>query len=66
MAHESPQAKGQIEAAAAGLWHSDSNAIAKPHLQPTLLMAMPDPLTHRERPEIEPASSWILVRFLTH
>ena len=27
--------------------------------------ATPDPLTHRARPAIEPASSWMLVRFVT-
>ena len=29
------------------------------------LTAMPDPLTHRVRPDIEPESSWMLVGFIT-
>ena len=38
----SSQARGQIEAEAAGLHHSHGNAKSQPHLQPTLwLMAMP-------------------------
>ena len=38
------QARGLIGAAAAGLWHSQSNSGPKPHLQLTpQLMATPDP-----------------------
>ena len=44
MAYRSSQARGQIEATAAGLHHSHSNARSKPSLQPTpQLSAMPDP-----------------------
>ena len=60
----SSQARGQIGAAAAG--HSHSNTRSKLHLQPTpQLTATPDPLTYLARPGIKPASSGILVRFLT-
>ena len=39
----SSQLKGQIRAAAAGLYHSHSNLGSEPHLQPTLqLTAMLD------------------------
>ena len=39
---EIPQAKGQIEAAAADLHHNHSNTRSEPHLQPTpQLVAMP-------------------------
>ena len=66
IAHGSSQARGQTGAAAAGLCHSYSNARSKPHKRPvSQLAAMPDPLTHWVRPEIEPSSSWILARFLT-
>ena len=51
---------------AAGLHHNHSNAGSKPHLQPTpQLMAKPRSLTHQARPEIRPASSWILVGFIS-
>ena len=44
MAYESAQARGQIGAAAAGLWHSHSNPRFKPCLKPIpQFMAMPDP-----------------------
>ena len=44
MVHGSSQARGQIEAAAAGLYHSHSNARSKLPLQPIpQLMAMLDP-----------------------
>ena len=45
------QARGQIEATAAGLHHSDGNTRA---------------LTHWARPGIKPASSWFLVGFINH
>ena len=35
MAHGGSQARGQIGAVAAGLYHSHSNARSEPHLQPT-------------------------------
>ena len=49
-AYGGSQARGQIKAVAAGLHHSHSNARS---------------LTHRARPGIEPASFWILVRFVS-
>ena len=65
-AYGSSWVRGQIGAAAASLCHSHSNARSEPHLQTlTQLVATPDPLTHWARPGIEPASSWILVGFLT-
>ena len=51
-AYGSSQSRGQIRAAAAGLCHSSHKCQI---LQPTEL-----------RPGIEPASSWILVGFITH
>ena len=67
MAYGGSQARGQIRAAAAGLCHRHINARFKPLLQlPPQLIAKPDPLTHWARPGIEPASSWMLVGFLTH
>ena len=54
----SSQARGQIRATAVGLHHSHRNTESKLCLGPTpQLMA-----TSWERPMIEPASSWILVR----
>ena len=50
VAYGGSQAKGPIRAAAAGLHPSHSNAGS---------------LTHWVRPGIKPASSWILVGFLT-
>ena len=59
-------ARGWIRAIAAGLYHSHSNNGSEPYLQPTPeLTAMTDPLTHWARPEIKPASSRILVGFVT-
>ena len=60
-------AYGNSQGSAAGIHHNHSNTRFKLHLQPTPpLTATLDPLTHRVRPEIEPASSWILGGFLTH
>ena len=65
MAYGSSQARGQTGAAAAGLHHTHSNARSEQHLQPTpQLKATPDP-THWVRPGVEPASSWIPVRFVS-
>ena len=50
MAYGGSQARSRIGAAAASLHRSHSNARS---------------LTHWERPGIEPASSWILARFVT-
>ena len=66
MAHGGSQARDPIRAAAANPHHSHSNAGSQPYLQPTLqLTTMPDPLTYRVRPGIEPTSSWISVGFIT-
>ena len=59
------QARSWTGAAAVGLYHSYSNAISEPCLWPQLLATL-DPLTYWVRPGIEPASSWILVGFITH
>ena len=61
------QGRGQIGAVAAGLCHSHSNARSVLHLWPTpQLMAMLDrSLTHWAGPGMKPASSWILVRFVS-
>ena len=62
---EVPRLWGQIGATAAGLYHSHSNARSKLHLQPyTIAPGNTGSLTHRERPGIEPTSSWILVGFI--
>ena len=68
MAYGSSQARGQIRATAAVLRHTHSNTRSKWCLQPTpQLMATPArSLTHWVGSGIEPTSSWILVRFLTH
>ena len=64
VAYLSSWARGQTGAPAASLHHSYSNAGSKLHLQPTpQLIATPDPLAHWARPEIEPASLWVLVGF---
>ena len=65
-AYGSSQARGQIGAAAAGLRHNHSNIRSELRLHPTpQLMAMPDPLAYWVGPGIEPASSWLLVGFVT-
>ena len=47
IAHESPQARGQIGVITASMCHSDSNARPKPHLSPPpQLTATPISLTH--------------------
>ena len=64
-AYGGSQARGQIGATATGLHHS--NARSELHQWPTLqLVAMVGgSLTHWARPGTEPASSWILLGFLT-
>ena len=63
MAYGGFQARGRMGAAAACLCYSHSNARSEPCLQPTPeLTAMPD--LQPTVPEIEPASSWVLVRFI--
>ena len=63
----SSQARGQIGATAAGLCHSHSNARSELYLWPApQLMAVPNPQpTEWGQPGIEPASLWILVRFIS-
>ena len=65
-AYESSQTRGGIRATAAGLHHSHRNTRSQPHLQPTpQLRATPDSQpTHRGQGS-NPASSGMLVRFLT-
>ena len=66
-AYGSSQAKGPIGAAAVSLHHNHSHVQPESHLWPTAkLTAMPDPyLTQWERTRINPASSWVLVGFVT-
>ena len=64
MAHGSSRARGQIRAAPAGLHHSHSN-VRFMSAACTTVHGNTGSLTHRVRPGIKPASSWILVRFLT-
>ena len=57
-----PRLTGRIRAIASGLRHNHSNAGSKPYLWPTpQLTEIPDPWVG---PGIEPASSWVLVRFI--
>ena len=65
VAYGGSQAKGQIGAVTAGLCHSHSHARSEPHLPPApQLMATPDPFHPLREARDEPASSWILVRFV--
>ena len=60
MEYGGSQARGLIGAVTTGLYHSHSNTGSEPHLRPTpQLQAMPDPQP------TEPASSWILVGFVS-
>ena len=61
------QARGVIKTIAAGLYHSHSNWIWEPHLQPTPHTARDNTrsLTHWVGPGIEPTSSWISVGFIS-
>ena len=63
-AYGGSQARGWIRAAASGLHHSHSNTGSELHLWPTPKVTAAS-LTHWARPGIEPASSWIRVRFLS-
>ena len=62
------QARGWVGTAAAGLYHSHSNTRSEPHPWPILCCSLwwHWILTHWVRPGMEPASSPILIRFLTH
>ena len=77
----SSQARGQIRAAATGLHHNHSNARTQLHLRPapqpqqcqnpaasetcTTAHGNARSPTYWVRPGIKPASSWILVRFIS-
>ena len=61
----SSQARGQIGTVATGLHHIHSNTSSEPCLQPPIAHGHAGSLTHRARPGIEPASSWILVRLFS-
>ena len=61
MAYGNSQARGPIRTAAAGLHHSCSNTRSKQ----TEAHGNACSLTHWARPGIEPAASWILVRFMS-
>ena len=66
MAYGSSQARGLIRATAASLHHSHSNARSKRVCGvPYRDHGNARSLTHCTRPEIEPTSSWILVRFVS-
>ena len=64
-AYGSSQARGQIEAAAAGLSHGHSGTASEPRLTYTTAHGNTRSLTHWTRPGIKPISSWILARFVT-
>ena len=65
MAYESSQARGLIRVIPVRLHHSHSNTGFEPCLWPnTTAHGNARSLTYWERPGIEPASSWILVRFI--
>ena len=65
-AYGNSQTTSQIRATVAGLCHSHSNGRSELRLEATIqLTATPDPLTHWTGPEIEPTSSWILIRFVS-
>ena len=68
MAYGSSQARGWVGATATSIRHNHSNTRSEPSLWLTaqlIEMAMPDPLNHWARPRVEPASSWILVGFVS-
>ena len=65
-AYGGSQARGRIGAFATSLYHSHSNTRYEPHLPPIpQLTANAGSLTHWARPWITPASSWMLVRFVS-
>ena len=67
-AYRSSRGRGRIRAPADDLYHSYSNTRFKPHLRPTpQLTAMLDsqPTKWASEARGEPASSWILVRFIS-
>ena len=64
---EVPRAKGLIGAVAAGLGQSHSNSRSEPPVRVTYttVHAHARSLTHRVTPEIEPETSWFLVKFVS-
>ena len=64
MAYGGSQARNLMGASAASLHHSDSNARSELCLQPTSQL-MATSILNRVRPGIKPASSWLLVRFVS-
>ena len=58
MAYGGSQARGRIRAVASGLCHSNARSNTTAHSNARSL-------THCVRPGIEPASSWMLVRFVS-
>ena len=66
MAHGSSRARGRNRAVAAALHHSHSNTqVRAVSATYTTATAAAGSLTHWVRPEIKPASSWILVGLVT-
>ena len=67
-AYGGSQARGLIRATTAGLGHSHSNVGSELGLHATYTTAHSNigSSTHWSRPGIEPASSWIPVRFINH
>ena len=61
MAYGGSQTRGWIRAVAASLCHSHSNTGSEPHLAHGNARS----LTHWVRPVIEPATLWLLVRFVS-
>ena len=65
-AYESSQARGQIGTLAAILCHRHSNARSEPvSVTYTTAHSNTGSLTYWAKPGIEPASSWLLVRFVS-
>ena len=66
MVYGGSQARGRFGVVVAGLWHSHSNVRSELHLWPIpQLMGNARTLTHWARLGIKPASSWMLVRFVS-
>ena len=63
VAYGNSQARGPIGATAAGLCHSHSNNISKPCL--STAHGNTRSSTQWAKPEMKPASSWILVEFVS-
>ena len=65
VSHEGSQARSLIEATAAGLCHSHSNAGSEPRLWHSTAHGNAGSLIHWVRPGIELSTSWLLVRFIS-